>query len=59
MQLKELKDAAGVGTSTLAAKRDFFALKAEHDKLVINKLVNVPAGLDKLKQKYMIQMLIS
>ena len=38
---KELDHAAGVDTSDLAAKKDFIALKAELDKLDINKLANV------------------
>ena len=33
---KESKDATGVDTSTLAAKRDFITLKTEVDKLDIN-----------------------
>ena len=39
---KELDHATGVETSDLVAKEDFTALKAEVDKLDINKLVNVP-----------------
>ena len=35
----------------MAAKNDFIALKAEVDKLDINKLVNVPTGLKGLKTK--------
>ena len=38
-------------TSILAAKSDFFALKAEVAKLDINKLVNVKTGLNNLKPK--------
>ena len=48
---KELKDATGVGTSNLTAKRDFPASKAEVDKLDINQLVDVPTGLTNLKTK--------
>ena len=48
---KELEHAAGVDTSDLAVKKKFVALKAEADKLDINKLVNVPTLLDKLKRK--------
>ena len=48
---KELDHAAGVDTSDLAAKKDFIDLKAEVDRLDINKLVNVPAGLNNLKTK--------
>ena len=46
---KELDHATGADTSDLAAKKDFIALKAEVDKLVINKLVNVPTSLKSLK----------
>ena len=35
----------------LAAKSDFIALKAEVDKLDIDKLVNVPTSLNNLKTK--------
>ena len=48
---KELKHATGVDTSDLAAKKDFIALKAEVDKLDINKLTNVPTSLNNLKTK--------
>ena len=48
---KELDHATGVDTSDLAAKKDFIALKAEVDKLDINKLVNVPSSLNNLKTK--------
>ena len=37
---KELEYATGVDRSDLAAKKDFIFLKAEVDKLDINKLVN-------------------
>ena len=47
---KELDHATGIDTSGLAAKKDFIALKAEVDKLDINKLVNVPTMLDNLKK---------
>ena len=46
---KELEHATGVDTSDLAAKSDFIALKAEVDKLGIDKLVNVPTSLNNLK----------
>ena len=36
---------------TWVLKRNFIALKAEVDKLDINKLVNVPTGLNTLKTK--------
>ena len=38
--------ATGVNISDLAAKKDSLALKAEVDKLDINKLVNVPTSLN-------------
>ena len=43
--------ATGVDTSNLAVKKDFVAFKAEVDKLDINKLVNIPSGLNNLKMK--------
>ena len=48
---KELDHATGIGTSDLAAKKDFIALKAEVGKLDIVKLVNVPTSLNNLKTK--------
>ena len=48
---KELEHATGIDTSDLAAKKDFIALKAEVDKLDINKLVNVPSSFNNLKTK--------
>ena len=42
---KESNDATSVDTSILAAQRDFIALKAEVDKLGINKLLDAPNGL--------------
>ena len=48
---KELEHATDIHTSALAAKKDFVALKAEVDKLDINKLVNVPTSLNNLKTK--------
>ena len=51
MLLKELNDATGIDTSNLAPERDFIALNAEVDKLDINKLVNVPTGLNNIKTK--------
>ena len=41
---KELEHATGIGTSDLAARKGFIALKAEVDKLAINKLTNVPTN---------------
>ena len=46
MLLKKLDDATGVATFNLGAKREFVALKAEDDKLDINKLVNVPSDFN-------------
>ena len=46
---KELNQATVVDTSDLAAKKGFIALKAEVDKLDINKLLNVPTSLINLK----------
>ena len=52
MQLKkELNNATDIDTADLAAESDFIALKAEVDKLEINKLVNVPTSLNNLKAK--------
>ena len=48
---KELERAKGIDTSDLAVKKDFIALKAEFDKLDINKFVNVPTSLNNLKPK--------
>ena len=48
---KELKDATDVDTTNVVAKGDFIALKAEVEKGDINKLVNVPTGLNNLKTK--------
>ena len=48
---KELENATGIDTSDLAAKKDFISLKAEVDKLDINKLTNVPTSLNNLKTK--------
>ena len=46
---KELKDTTVVDTCYLAAKSAFIALKAEFNKLDINKLVNVPTSVNNLK----------
>ena len=48
---KELEHAAGIDTSDLAAKNDLIALKAEVDKLDINKLTNVLTSLNSLETK--------
>ena len=50
MLLKRIREhATGVDTSNLAAKSEFFTLKAEVHKLDINILVNVPTSLNNLK----------
>ena len=48
---KELEHATCVNTSDLAAKKNFVGLKAEDDKLGINKSVNVPTSLNNSKTK--------
>ena len=48
---KELEHASGVETSDLTVKKDFVALKAEVDKLYINKLLDVPTSWTNLKTK--------
>ena len=48
---EELEHATGVDSSDLTAKKDLIALKAEFDKLGINKLINVPISLNNLKTK--------
>ena len=45
---RELEHAVGVDTSDLAAKKDSIALKAEVDKLDVNKLTNVLISLNNL-----------
>ena len=47
----DLKTATGVNTSKLAAKSDLVSLKAEFDKLDIDKLKNVQTNLSNLKSK--------
>ena len=49
---KQLEHSTAVDTSDLAVKKDFVALKAEIDKLDINKLVNVTTNLNNLKTKW-------
>ena len=44
----DLKNATGVDTSTLAAKSDLASLKAEIDKIDVEKLKTVPIDLSKL-----------
>ena len=46
---KELEHATGVDTSNIAAKMYFVALKAEVEKLGINKFVNVSTSLNNFK----------
>ena len=46
---KELEHATFIDASDLAAKKNFIALKAEVDKLDINKLTNVSTVLNNLK----------
>ena len=41
----------GIDISDLTAKKYFIALKAEVDKLNINKMTNLSTGLNKLKSK--------
>ena len=48
---KELGYATGVDTSDLAAEKDFIALKAEVDKLDMNKLTNAQTSLNNLINK--------
>ena len=48
---KKLDYTTGVDTSDLAAKIYFIALKAEIDKLDINKMTNVPTSLNNLEIK--------
>ena len=48
---KELKHATGLDIFDLATKKDFIALKAEVDKLDINKLVNVQTSLNNVRKK--------
>ena len=45
----DLKNVAGIDTSELVSKSDLVSLKAEVDKLDIDKLVPVPVDLSKLK----------
>ena len=49
MLLKKKNYATDINTSVLDAKKDFIVLKAEIDKLDINKRVNVPISLNNLK----------
>ena len=46
---KELEHVTGIDKSNVAANKYFIELKAEVDKLEINKLTNVPTSLNNLK----------
>ena len=48
---RELGHATGIDTSDWATKKDIIALKAEVDKLDINKLTNFTTSLTNLKTK--------
>ena len=48
---KELEHATGIDTADVFAKKYFVALKAQVDKLDINKLTNVPTSLNNLETK--------
>ena len=43
-----LKNATGIDTSRLAAKSDLVSLKADIDKIDVDRLKNVPVDLSKL-----------
>ena len=45
----DLKNATGIDTSKLATKSDLVSLKAEYEKLDIDKLKSVPTNLCNLK----------
>ena len=47
----ELEHATGIDTFDLAAKKYFITLKAEVDKIDMNKLTNFPASLNNVKTK--------
>ena len=47
----DLKNTPGVDTSKSAAKSDLVSLKAEVDKLDVDKLKSVPPNLSNLKSK--------
>ena len=48
---KKKRIGIGIDISDLTAKKYFIALKAEVDKLNINKMTNLSTGLNKLKNK--------
>ena len=47
----DLKNPIGVHTSPFAKKTDLANLKSDVDKLDVDKLKNVPSGLNNLKSK--------
>ena len=47
----DIKNATGVDTSSFAKKSYLASLKSDADELDIDKLKNVPSGLDSLKSK--------
>ena len=47
----DLENATGIDTSKLEAESDLVSLKAEVDKLFIDKLKNVPSNLSNLKSE--------
>ena len=49
MLLKTLEHTTGIDTSDLAAKGDYIALRAEVEKLDINKLVDIPTSSNNLE----------
>ena len=46
---EKVERATGIDTSDLTAKKDLIALKAEVNKLEINKVINVSISLNNLK----------
>ena len=55
----DLKNATAIDTSKLATKSDLVSLKAERDKLDIEKFVPVPVDLSELRDvvKHVVKML--
>ena len=51
----DLKNAAGVDTSSFAKKFDLAKLKSGVDKLDFDKLKNIPTNLSNLKSKVVMQ----
>ena len=49
-QQKRFKKATGIDTSNLALKSNLAKLKAEIDKIVVDKLKTVPVDLSKLSK---------